>query len=135
MLNAVSVNLDKEKLLEIYNVTLNYVVENNERKYNLKTVKNLIIHHDKIEEERQELVYNELSNYLVFIRDLEKIGDDKESKLKSNVLYTTFISPLIKFHLSLGFSANVALHGLLFFVIFSVPIFVNSELIFHFVHF
>ncbi len=114
--------MNQDRLMKCFEETLNIVRKENIKKFNLKTVKNLIIHFNNIDGENKELVYDELYNYLIFIRDIRYIGSDRESKQKSNELYMTFIDPLIQFYIPLGFSANFSWAVLIFVFIFSLPI-------------
>ena len=109
-------------LEQYYQETLKHVGEKNARRYNLKTVNNFIIYFNKIDTENKELVYNELYNYLTFIKGLKPIGTDREAKHETNELYHTFLSPLVNYYNSLGFSHYLNWKALIYMMLFPLPI-------------
>lgn len=90
--------------------------------FNLETVGNLIYHLDNIEEKSKAFVYDELYNYLFFIKDIKLEGSSKELKHQSHELYSTFLSPLIKFYLPLGFRAIFPWLVFIFISVLCIPI-------------
>ncbi len=107
-------------LLQDYNETISSLGEINQKKYNLKTIYNLIYHFDNLNlsSDDKQYIYTSILDYLHFIREIKgplKIKD-------SNELYVQFLSPIVKYYIPFGFSANLSWLVLIFLVIFSTPI-------------
>lgn len=122
---------EKTMLMTVYHETLDKL-NHQTKKYNLKTIHNLIFYFDEISESDKVRVYDEIYNYLFFIREVDISDSGRQSKLESNELYNRFIAPIITYYLPLGFSVRFAWSGLLFFAIFITPILIILNLTYYY---
>ena len=118
---------DKNTLLEYYDETLTFLPNNSLKKYNLHTIKNFIIHIDKVD---SKLIAAEtIFNYLTYIRTIGPITSNSQTI----ELFKTFIYPKAPIYERVGFMlyTSIWLMCLLTLILVIVLFIFNSSLIWY----
>jgi hypothetical protein len=116
---------DKKTLFNYYDETLTFLPQNSFDKYNLRTIKNFIIHLDKVDS--KSVVAETIYSYLTFIRTMEPITSNRQTI----ELFNTFIGPKAPIFERVGFMlyTRIWLLSLLTIIASSVLFFTNFSLI------
>jgi hypothetical protein len=88
---------DQKTLFNYYDETLTFLPKDSLEKYNLRTIKNFIIHLDKVDS--KTIAAETIYNYLAFIRTMGPITSNRQTI----ELFKTFIEPKAPIYERAGF--------------------------------
>ncbi len=115
---------DQKTLFNYYDETLTFIPQDSLEKYNLRTIKNFIIHLDKVDS--KTIAAETIYNYLTFIRTMEPITSNRQTI----ELFKTFIEPKAPIYERAGFMlyTSIWLMGTLTIIACAILYFFNCSL-------
>lgn len=116
---------DQKTLFNYYDETLTFLPHDSLDKYNLRTIKNFIIHLDKVDS--KTIAAETIYNYLTFIRTMEPITSNRQTI----ELFNSFIGPKAPIYERAGFMlyTSIWLMASLTIIACTVLYFLNCSLI------
>lgn len=109
----------QKDLMMHYEETLNFIECKKLKKYNLSTVRNFIIHIDKLGDSQKQKVYDILYEYLNLIRQT----GCPTSNAETIELFNSYLSQIVIYYSRIGFITYISLTTYIFFIVLSIPIF------------